>query len=133
MVAYVGRSAFDLPVKIQRVENPRVEADRHPFEPIYENLPKQYGFKPEVSPEDEIYRMFELLTKPHIRNRIQQMMYHIVPSTWWSGDHRRVETIEVLPWNTELDDGDGTGREPTGAEDAIKDAAKNRFREVGDD
>jgi hypothetical protein len=40
--------------------------------------------------------MFELLTQPHIRQRIQEMMYHIVPSTWWSGEHRRVETIELL-------------------------------------
>jgi hypothetical protein len=95
-VARVGKEEFNLPVKIQRVENPRVEADRHPFEPIYENLSKQYGFEPQVLPEDEIYRMFELLTQPHIRKRIQQMMYHVVPRTWWSGDHRRVKTIEVL-------------------------------------
>jgi nucleoside-diphosphate-sugar epimerase len=133
MVAHVGRSAFDLPVKIQRVENPRVEADRHPFEPIYEALPKQYGFEPEVSPEDEIYRMFDLLTKPHIRQRIQQMMYHIVPSTWWSGDHRRVETIEVLPWEAEPDDGDGNGHDPTAAQDAVKAASDSRVPEAGDD
>lgn len=95
-VARVGKQEFNLPVKIQRVENPRVEADRHPFEPIYENLSKQYGFEPQVSPEEEIYRMFELLTQPHIRKRIQQMMYHVVPRTWWSGDHRRVKTIEIL-------------------------------------
>jgi len=95
-VASVGRQEFGLPIKIQRMENPRVEADRHPFEPIFENLSNQYGFEPRVSPEEEIRRMFELLTQPHIRRRIQQSMYHIVPRTWWSGDHRRVETIEVL-------------------------------------
>ena len=95
-VARVGKEEFNLPVKIQRVENPRVEADRHPFEPIFENLSKQYGFEPQVLPEEEIYRMFELLTQPHIRKRIQQMMYHVVPRTWWSGDHRRVKTIEIL-------------------------------------
>jgi UDP-sulfoquinovose synthase len=110
-VASVGRQAFDLPVQIQRVENPRVEADRHPFEPIYEKLPNEYGFEHRVSPEDEVYRMFELLTKPHIRKRIQQMMYHIVPSTWWSGDHRRVETIEVLEWEENVDHSGGDGRE----------------------
>jgi UDP-sulfoquinovose synthase len=95
-VARIGRQDFKLPVKVQRVENPRVEADRHPFEPIFEKLPNQYGFEPQVSPEEEIYRMFELLTQPHIRRRIQQSMYHIVPRTWWSGDHRRVETLEIL-------------------------------------
>jgi UDP-sulfoquinovose synthase len=96
MVARIGRKEFKLPVKIQRVENPRVEADRHPFEPIYEKLSNDYGFQPQVSPEEEIYRMFELLTQPHIRKRLQQSMYHIVPRTWWSGEHRRVETLELL-------------------------------------
>lgn len=106
-VARIGRQEFNLPVKIQRVENPRVEADRHPFEPIYENLPKEYGFEPRVSPEEEIYRMFELLTQPHIRKRIQQAMYHIVPRTWWSGEHRRVETVEMLEDALERMAGDG--------------------------
>jgi nucleoside-diphosphate-sugar epimerase len=95
-VAKIGRRDFGLPVKVQRVENPRVEADRHPFEPVYENLPSQFGFEPQVDPEEEIYRMYELLTQPHIRTRIQQSMYHIVPRTWWSGQHRKVETIEIL-------------------------------------
>jgi UDP-sulfoquinovose synthase len=95
-VAKVGRGDFGLSIKIQRVENPRVEADRHPFEPIFDKLPNEFGFEPQVSPEEEIYRMFELLLQPHIRRRIEQAMYHIVPKTWWSGDHRRVETIEVF-------------------------------------
>ena len=79
-----------------QTRRPRVEADRHPFEPVYDNLPTQFGFEPQVSPEEEIYRMFELLTQPQIRTRIQQAMYHIVPRTWWSGQHRKVETIEIL-------------------------------------
>jgi UDP-sulfoquinovose synthase len=106
-VARVGRQEFNLPVQVQRVENPRVEADRHPFEPIFENLPGQYGFEPQVSPEEEIYRMFDLLIQPHVRKRIQQMMYHIVPRTWWSGDHRRVKTIEMLEDAAEHVGGDG--------------------------
>ena len=112
-VARVGRREFGLDVKIQRVENPRVEADRHPFEPIFENLPKQFGFEPQVSPEDEIYRMFELLTQPHIRKRIQQMMYHIVPRTWWTGEHRRVKTIELIEPDQEVIGGDGHGAKPS--------------------
>jgi UDP-sulfoquinovose synthase len=133
MVAWVGRDEFGLPVKIQRVENPRVEADRHPFEPIYENLPKEFGFKHEVSPEDEIHRMFELLTRPHIRERIQKMMYHIVPSTWWSGDHRRVETIEVLDWEPKERGGDGRERErltPKARVDVIQSDAGDDEREA---
>jgi len=106
-VARVGRQEFNLPVQVQRVENPRVEADRHPFEPIYEKLSNEFGFEPQVSPEEEIYRMFELLTQPHIRKSIQQAMYHIIPSTWWSGDHRRVETIEILEEEPAGMSGDG--------------------------
>lgn len=104
-VARVGRKEFHLPVKIQRVENPRVEADRHPFEPIYEKLPNEFGFEPQVSPEEEIYRMFELLIQPHIKGRIQRMVHHIIPTTWWSGEHRQVKTIEVLEEVSSKDDG----------------------------
>lgn len=34
-------------------------------------------------------------------------MYHIVPRTWWSGEHRRVETIEILKDVSEGIGGDG--------------------------
>jgi len=99
MVARVGRRDFNLPVKIQRVENPRVEADRHPFEPIYERLSDEFGFEPQVTPEEEIYRMFELLTQPEIKARIEQKNHLILPKTWWSGDKRQVEMLEI--WNEE--------------------------------
>jgi UDP-sulfoquinovose synthase len=95
-VARVGRKEFNLPVQIQRLENPRVESERHPFEPIYENLPKRYGFKPHVTLEEEIYRMFELLTTPEIKRRIEEKRHHIIPKTWWSGEKRQVETIELM-------------------------------------
>jgi UDP-sulfoquinovose synthase len=95
-VAKIGKKEFNLPVNIQRVENPRVESERHPFNPIYENLPKKFGFKPMVSLEEEIYRMFELLTQPSIKSRIEEKKHHIIPKTWWSGEKRRVETIEIF-------------------------------------
>jgi len=95
-VAKVGKDGFNLVVKIQRLENPRVESERHPFEPIYENLPKRYGFKPKVTLEGVIYKMFELLTQPEIKRRIEEKKHHIIPKTWWSGEKRQVETIEVL-------------------------------------
>jgi UDP-sulfoquinovose synthase len=95
-VAKVGRKEFGLPVKIQRVENPRVEADRHPFEPIYEKLPRDYGFQPQVTPDQAVYRMFELLTQPQVKARIELKRHLILPRTWWSGEKRPVETIELL-------------------------------------
>jgi hypothetical protein len=73
-----------------------VEADRHPFEPIYERLPNEFGFAPQGSPEEEIYRMFELLMQPEIKARIEQKRHLILPRTWWSGMKRRAETLEVL-------------------------------------
>jgi UDP-sulfoquinovose synthase len=102
-VAKVGREHFDLPVQIQRVENPRVEADRHPFEAIYEKLPKNYGFKAKVDLEEEIYRMFELLTKREIRQRIEEKKHLILPKTWWSGVKRTVERLELLDLEREME------------------------------
>jgi UDP-sulfoquinovose synthase len=106
-VARVGRREFGLSVKVQRVENPRVEADRHPFEPIFEKLPKQYGFEAKVTPEEAVYRMFELLLQPEVRERIEQKKHLILPTTWWSGIKKQVETLEVLEDVFERIGGDG--------------------------
>ncbi|MFO8100949.1 MAG: NAD-dependent epimerase/dehydratase family protein [Dehalococcoidia bacterium] len=95
-VARIASKEFNLPVKIQRVENPRVESDIHPFEPIYNKLPDQFGFEPRVTLEDEIYRMLELLTQPEIKQRIEEKKHLILPRTWWSGVKKQVETLEVL-------------------------------------
>ena len=92
-VMRVGQKEFGLSVEIQRVENPRVEASQHPFEPIYERLPDEFGFRPQVSPEKEIYRMFELLTQPEIKSRIEQKKHLVLPRTWWSGAKRVVKTL----------------------------------------
>jgi len=84
-VAKIGKKEFNLPVNIQRVENPRVESERHPF-----------------NPEEEIYRMFNLLTQPEIKRRIVEKKHHIIPKTWWSGEKRRVETIEIFELEREI-------------------------------
>ncbi|GAH44385.1 unnamed protein product, partial [marine sediment metagenome] len=106
-VAKIAKEEFKLPVKIQRVENPRVESERHPFEPIYENLPKKFGFKPLVSLEKEISRMFKRLTQPEIKRRIEEKKHHIIPKTWWSGEKRKVETIEILELEKEIAKSEG--------------------------
>jgi UDP-sulfoquinovose synthase len=106
-VAKIAKEEFKLPVKIQRVENPRVESERHPFEPIYENLPKKFGFKPLVSLEKEISRMFRLLIQPEIKRRIEEKKHHIIPKTWWSGEKRKVETIEILELEKEIAKSEG--------------------------
>jgi UDP-sulfoquinovose synthase len=94
-VARVASEKFDIPVTIQRVENPRVEADVHPFEVVSEKLPEDLGFRPKVTLEEEITRMFELLTQLEIKRRLEKVARLIIPTTWWSGEKRPVETIEV--------------------------------------
>lgn len=95
-VARIASREFNLPVTIQRVENPRVESDIHPFEPIYNKLPDRFGFKPGITLEDEIYHMFELLTQPQVKERIEEKKHLILPKTWWSGIKKQVETLEII-------------------------------------
>lgn len=92
-VARVGNEKFGLNVKIQKVENPRIEAEEHPYEVISTKLPAR-GFKPKISLEKEIIRMFELLTKPEIKLRIEEKKHVILPRTRWDGTFRESKQIE---------------------------------------
>ena len=97
----VGRIAskeFNLSVTIQRVENPRVEYDIHPYEPIYNKLPDKFGFDPKIGLEDEIHRMLELLTTNEIKQRIEERKHLILPRTWWSGKKKIVEVVEEIKY-----------------------------------
>ncbi|HUV42534.1 MAG TPA: NAD-dependent epimerase/dehydratase family protein [Patescibacteria group bacterium] len=93
-IAEVGRKKFGLKAKIQRLENPRVETEEHPFEVVSRNLP-QLGFKPKVSLEKEITRMFKLLTKREIKERIKAKAQLVWPKTRWSGEKRKSEVLEI--------------------------------------
>jgi UDP-sulfoquinovose synthase len=95
-VARVGSKEFGIPVVVQRVENPRVEAEVHPYEPVYNKLPDQFGFAPKVSLEEEVYRMFELLTQPQIKQIMEERKHLILPRTWWSGKKKQVDTLEIM-------------------------------------
>lgn len=103
LVAKVGKEHFDLPVQIQRVENPRVEADEHPFEVLYKKLPQEYGFEAKVSVEEEIHRMFELFLTPEVKARIEERKHVIIPKTWWSGVKKEVERLELMDLAGEMD------------------------------
>jgi len=87
---------FNIDAKIQRLENPRVEADEHPFEVLYDNLPEKYDFKPTVTLEEEIREMFKLLTKPEIKERIEEKIHVIMPKTRWSGEKKEMKVLEVI-------------------------------------
>jgi UDP-sulfoquinovose synthase len=93
-VAKVGIEKFGLKVKIQRIENPRVEADTHPFEVVSRKLPRTFGFNPQIKLEDEIERMFQLLLEEEIKNRIEMKRYTILPVTTWQGEKRKMKELE---------------------------------------
>lgn len=94
-VAKVAAEKFDKRVKIQQVENPRVESEQHPLEVVARKLPNEYGFSPNVSLEEEITEMLEVLTKPRIKKRIKARKDVIMPETRWSGDHKKSEVIAM--------------------------------------
>ncbi len=52
-VAEVGKE-FGLDVEIERLDNPRVEAEEHPFEVVSEKLPGTFGFHPITTLAEEI-------------------------------------------------------------------------------
>jgi len=94
-VATVASQKFGIPVKIQRLENPRVEAEEHPLEVVSSKLPNTFGFTPRVTPEKEITRVMELLTKDEIKRRILEKKHCIVPKTTWRGDKVDPDVLET--------------------------------------
>lgn len=94
-VASVGKEKFGIDVKIQRIENPRVEADTHPFEAVSRKLPRVFDFKPRISLDKEIEKMFEILLEPEIKNRIEMKRHTIEPVTTWQGDKRKMRKLEI--------------------------------------
>jgi UDP-sulfoquinovose synthase len=96
---------FGLDTKIQKLENPRVEADKHPLEAVSRKLPGVFGFMPKVSMEKEITRMFELLTQPEIKKRIEEKAHLIMPKTRWDGFKKESDVLEVYEPGTREDTG----------------------------
>ncbi len=103
-VAEVGRK-LGLDTKIQKLENPRVEADKHPLEAVSRKLPHTFGFSPKVSLEKEITRMVELLMQPEVRKRIEEKAHVILPRTRWDGFKKVSDVLEVYEAGTREDTG----------------------------
>ena len=93
-VAKVGNERFNLDVKIQRLENPRVEADSHPFEVVSKKLPRVFGFTPQIELEEEIERIFKILSESEIKERIEMKKHTIMPVTTWQGEKRIMKKLE---------------------------------------
>ena len=104
-VAKVGNNNFNLGIKIQRVQNPRVEADQHPLEVVSKKLPRRYGFRPEINLEEEIERMFEVMLEQKIQERIKMKKFAIKPKTTWQGKKKEMEILEEYEPGTRKSEG----------------------------
>ena len=104
-VAKVGNEKFNLDVKIQRIENPRVEADMHPFEVVSRKLPRIFGFTPKVTLEEEIERMMHVLLEDEVKKRIEMKKHTIMPVTTWQGEKREMKKLEVYEPGTKKYEG----------------------------
>jgi len=80
IVQKVGTEKFDLNVQIEHIENPRVEAEVHFYQPIHEKLYKM-GWKPTKTIEEELEIMFRDLI-PH-KERMLRYKDKIVPKIRW--------------------------------------------------
>lgn len=94
-VADVASDKMGKEVEIQRLENPRVESDKHPIEVVSRKLPNEFDFERKVGLKEEIGRMVELLSKEKCRKRIEDSKECIIPETQWSGEKEKPDIIEV--------------------------------------
>jgi len=80
MVKEVGESEFDLNVEVEHIPNPRVEPERHYYNPEHEKLYRM-GWWPSKSLRDGLVEMFEDLL-PH-KSRIVKFKEFITPKIKW--------------------------------------------------
>jgi hypothetical protein len=124
-VAEVAKE-FDIDIKIQRLENPRVEPDRHPMEVVSKKLEEILGFRPKVKLKKELRRMFELLTQPEMKKRLKEKKHVVAPMTRWNGEKQEMDILDEYTAGTrtfkkdlkqQLDRVDGHGSELSGIEE----------------
>lgn len=94
-VARIGKKEFGLDAMVQRLENPRVEAEEHPYEIIHDKLRERFGFTSEQKFEDEVYYMFKRLTEPKVRKNIEMIKDSLIPRTRWSGEQKELRVLET--------------------------------------
>jgi len=95
-VARIGKREFELDPMIQRLENPRVEAEEHPYEVMHDKLKEQFGFGSDSNLEDEIRHMFQAVLEPTAKQRIEEKRETLFPRTRWSGEHKEMEVLETI-------------------------------------
>ena len=90
----VQRVASDLglDVDVRNVENPRIEAEEHYYNPDHDHL-HALGYQPTQDVESEIRSMLEDLL-PY-RERIQEWSHAFLPDVRWDGRTEPVEFLET--------------------------------------
>ena len=94
-VAKIGKSEFGLDPVVQRIENPRVEAEEHPYEILHDKLRDRFGFTSESNFEQEIYYMFRKLHDSESKSIIESIKDSLVPKTRWSGETKKMRILET--------------------------------------
>jgi UDP-sulfoquinovose synthase len=79
-----------LEVKIQKFENPRIESQKHYYNPVCQQL-KQLGYRPTITIDEEIIRVLEDLIK--YKSRIQKKRNVLLPDIWWSGNKKKLHKL----------------------------------------
>ncbi|MBD3355153.1 NAD-dependent epimerase/dehydratase family protein [Candidatus Woesearchaeota archaeon] len=92
-VAEVGKE-FGIDVKIQRLENPRVEPDKHPMEVVSKKLEGEFGLDPKIRLKEEVRRMFKVLTNPEVKKRLEEKKHVVLPKTRWNGDKLEMDKLD---------------------------------------
>ncbi|MFH0911626.1 MAG: NAD-dependent epimerase/dehydratase family protein [Planctomycetota bacterium] len=95
-VARIGRREFGLDPYVRRLENPRVEAEEHPYEVLHSKLAERFGFRSASTLEQEVHGMFRRLLEPEARARIESMKEALVPRTRWSGVDKPLAVLETF-------------------------------------
>ncbi len=85
VAAQVG---FDVP--ITNLENPRIEAENHYYNPTHQAL-FDLGYQPTEDIDKEILMMLEDLIK--YRDRIEANKDVLIPDVRWNGSRKKVQTI----------------------------------------
>jgi UDP-sulfoquinovose synthase len=93
---------FGLDPEVQRIENPRVEAEEHPYEVIHDKLSDNFGFASESSFEEEVRGLFRTLTQPDAVERIKQQESKLFPKTKWSGETAELKVLET--WRPSMEE-----------------------------
>jgi len=90
MVKKVG-DEFDLNVKIDNIENPRMEMEEHYYNPDHRHL-LHLGYQPTHDVEHEMRIMIKDLMK--YKNRIEEKREVLIPEVRWDGTKRKSKSLK---------------------------------------